>query len=80
MFEKYPYNNYTESDVKAMLEGRQSRYALAIAVAKRAREISDSLEAQAQKDKSVVYEKSVLLAAKEFEENKFKILEPDTDD
>lgn len=80
MFENYPYNNYTESDVKAMLEGRQSRYALAIAVAKRAREISDSLEIQAQKEKSAVYEKPVLLAAEEFKQNKFKILEPDTDD
>lgn len=80
MFENYPYSHYTESDVKAMLEGRQSRYALAIAVAKRAREISDELEVQAQKEKTAVCDKAVLLAAKEFQDNKYKILEPDTDD
>lgn len=80
MFENYPYDNYTESDVQAMIQGRQSRYALAIAVAKRAREISDELEKQAQKEKVAVYDKPVLLAAEEFKQNKFKILEPETDD
>ena len=80
MYEKYIGKKYTESDVKAMIEGRQSRYALAIAVAKRAREISNTLESKAQKEKTVFYDKPVLLAAKEFEEGKYKILEPDTDD
>ena len=54
-----------------------SKYALAIAVAKRAREITDEI----QKDKTKgPCDKPVIVAVEEFKEHKFAILEPDVDD
>ena len=52
-----------------------SRYSLAIAVAKRARQITDDM----QSDKGKVCDKPVIVAVEEFKEHKFNILEPDTD-
>ncbi len=59
-----------------MLKGRESRYALVIGVAKRAREI-----AQDFKDENVITdEKPVLLAIEDFKNHKYNILEPETDE
>ena len=59
-----------------MLTGKESRYALVIGVAKRAREISDQLKEKNELND----EKCVLLAIEEFKNHKFNILEPETDD
>ncbi|MBQ2971824.1 MAG: DNA-directed RNA polymerase subunit omega [Ruminococcus sp.] len=59
-----------------MLKGRESRYALVIGVAKRAREISQNF-----KDENVITdEKPVLLAIEDFKNHKYNILEPETDE
>ncbi len=56
-----------------MLKGKESRYALVIGVAKRAREI-----AQEFKDENVITdEKPVLLAIEDFKNHKYNILEPE---
>ena len=52
------------------------KYALAIAVAKRARQITDDM----QSDKVKVYDKPVIVAVQEFRDHKYSILEPDVDD
>ncbi len=70
------YEKYTRPSVDDIFAGKVSKYALAIAVAKRARELTDDM----QKDKGKVCDKPVLVAADEFKEHKFAILEPDTDD
>lgn len=59
-----------------MLNGKESRYALVIGVAKRAREISQNF-----KDENVITdEKPVLLAIEDFKNHKYNILEPETDE
>lgn len=59
-----------------MLTGKESRYALVIGVAKRAREIAQNF-----KDENVITdEKPVLLAIEDFKNHKFNILEPETDE
>lgn len=59
-----------------MLKGRESRYALVIGVAKRARDIAQSF-----KDENVITdEKPVLLAIEDFKNHKYNILEPETDE
>ncbi len=56
-----------------MLTGKESRYALVIGVAKRAREIADDF-----KDEGIITDdKPVLLAIDEFKNHKFNILEED---
>lgn len=56
-----------------MLSGKESRYALVIGVAKRARQISDELQ-----EEGIVYdEKPVLLAIDDFKNHKFNILQPE---
>ena len=62
--------------VKDMLSGKQSRYALVIAVAKRARDIADTY----MEEKSILEEKPVLLAAEDFKNDKYEILEPEIND
>lgn len=62
--------------IDSMLNGKESRYALVIGVAKRAREIAD----QQKESEEPTDEKSVLLAIEEFKKHKFNILEPETDD
>lgn len=59
-----------------MLKGKESRYALVIGVAKRAREI-----AQGFKDENIITdEKPVLLAIEDFKNHKYNILEPETEE
>ncbi len=59
-----------------MLAGKQSRYSLVIAVAKRAREISDDY-----KQKGVLLdEKPVLMAVEDFKDHKYEILEKDDEE
>ena len=59
-----------------MLKGKESRYALVIGVAKRAREIAHGF-----KDENVITdEKPVLLAIEDFKNHKYNILEPETDE
>ena len=56
-----------------MLTGKESRYALVIGVAKRAREIADEF-----KEEGVITEdKPVLLAIDDFKNHKYNILEED---
>lgn len=70
------YDNYTKPSVDDIFAGKQSKYALAIAIAKRAREITDDME----KDKGRVYDKPVLVAVEEFANHKYAILEPNVND
>lgn len=61
------------ASIDDMMNGKESRYALVIGVAKRAREI-----AQDFKDNNVITdEKPVLLAIEDFKNHKYNILEPD---
>lgn len=56
-----------------MLSGKESRYALVIGVAKRAREIAQNF-----KDENIITdEKPVLLAIEDFKNHKYNILEPE---
>lgn len=65
-----------KSSLDDMIMGRQSRYALVIAVAKRAREISAEME-----EKRIPMDKKpVLLAYDEFKSHKYAIFEPEVDD
>ena len=63
-------------NIDDLFAGRQSKYALVIGVAKRAREIAR----EAQKSGTIITEKPVLLAAKDFKEHKYSILEPEIDE
>ena len=65
--------NMRRPSVDDMLEGKQSKYALVIAVAKRARQIADTLPEDSK-------DKPVLLAIDDFKNHKFDILEPDIND
>lgn len=59
-----------------MLQGKQSRYSLVIGVAKRAREISDEFERKG----IISDDKPVLLAAEDFKNHKYEILEQEIND
>ena len=62
------------ASIENMLSGKESRYALVIGVAKRARQIAQNFE-----DEGIITdEKPVLLAIDEFKHHKFNIIEPDT--
>ncbi|MBQ4568870.1 MAG: DNA-directed RNA polymerase subunit omega [Ruminococcus sp.] len=64
------------ASIDDMLSGKESRYALVIGVAKRAREISQKFE-----DEGIVTtDKPVLLAIDEFKSRKFNILEPENEE
>ncbi len=64
------------ASIENMLSGKESRYALVIGVAKRARQIAQHFE-----DEGIITdEKPVLLAVDEFKHHKFNIIEPDTDE
>ena len=56
-----------------MLSGKETRYSLVIAVAKRARQIAD----EAEESGSIITEKPVNLAIKDFKEHKYTIVEPE---
>lgn len=63
-------------NVDDMFSGKDSRYALVIAVAKRARQITQQFE-----DEGIISdEKPVLLAIDEFKQHKFNILAEDDDE
>lgn len=63
-------------DVDLLFEGKQSKYALVVGVAKRARQITQAFE-----DENVVTEeKPVLLAIDEIKNHEINILEPDEDE
>lgn len=59
--------------VDDMFSGKKSRYALAIAVAKRARQITDQYVMSGEP----LTEKAVSIAIKEFKAHKYSIMEPD---
>ncbi len=59
--------------VDNMLKGKESRYSLVMAVAKRAREITDEI----YKEKEEVVEKPVNLAIEDFKRGKYGIYEPE---
>ena len=58
------------ASVDDMLSGKESRYALVIGVAKRAREIAQEFEEQG----IITDEKPVLLAIEDFKNHKYNIL------
>lgn len=60
-------------DTRALLKDGQSYYSLVVAIARRAREISE----EAEKDKVIITEKPVQLAIDELVEGKIQIVEPD---
>lgn len=63
-------------NVDELFDGKVSRYALVIGVAKRARQITKDFE-----DNDVITdEKSVLLAIDEIKNHKINILEPEDED
>lgn len=62
--------------IDEMMSGKQSRYALVIAVAKRAREILED----ASQDQKILQNKSVLMAIEDFKNHKYEILEPEIAD
>ena len=59
-----------------MLSGKESRYALVIGVAKRAREIAQEFEEQG----IITDEKPVLLAIEDFKNHKYNLLEPEDEE
>ena len=61
------------ASVDDMLSGKESRYALVIGVAKRAREIAQEFEEQG----IITDEKPVLLAIEDFKNHKYNLLEPE---
>lgn len=63
-------------DVDSLLQGKQSKYALVVGVAKRSREITQTFE----EEQIVTEDKPVLIAIKEIEGHEINILEPDEDE
>ena len=63
-------------DVDSLLQGKQSKYALVVGDAKRAREITQTFE----EEQIVTEDKPVLIAIKEIEGHEINILEPDEDE
>ncbi len=63
-------------NVDEMFSGKKSRYALVIAIAKRARQITK----QQENDGIITDEKPVLSAISEFKQHKFNIISPDDDE
>ena len=64
------------ASVDDMLSGKESRYALVIGVAKRAREIAQEFEEQGM----ITDEKPVLLAIEDFKNHKYNLLEPEDEE
>lgn len=64
------------ASVDDMLSGKESRYALVIGVAKRAREIAQEFEEQG----IITDEKPVLLAIEDFKNHKYNLLEPEDEE
>ena len=64
------------ASVDDMLSGKESRYALVIGVAKRAREIAQEFEEQG----IITDQKPVLLAIEDFKNHKYNLLEPEDEE
>lgn len=64
------------ASVDDMLSGKESRYALVIGVAKRAREIAQEFEEQG----IITDENPVLLAIEDFKNHKYNLLEPEDEE
>ena len=64
------------ASVDDLLSGKESRYALVIGVAKRAREIAQEFEEQG----IITDEKPVLLAIEDFKNHKYNLLEPEDEE
>ena len=64
------------ASVDDMLSGKESRYALVIGVAKRAREIAQEFEEQG----IITDEKPLLLAIEDFKNHKYNLLEPEDEE
>lgn len=64
------------ASVDDMLSGKESRYALVIGVAKRAREIAQEFEEQG----IITDEKPVLLAIEDFKNHKYNLLESEDEE
>ena len=64
------------ASIDDMLAGRESRYALVIGVAKRAREIAQEFE----ENGVITDEKPVLLAIEDFKNHKYNLLEPEDEE
>ena len=64
------------ASVDDMLSGKESRFALVIGVAKRAREIAQEFEEQG----IITDEKPVLLAIEDFKNHKYNLLEPEDEE
>ena len=62
--------------VDELFEGKQSKYALVVGVAKRARQITQTFE----EEKIVTEDKPVLLAIDEIKNHELNLLEPDEDE
>ncbi|MDO4199690.1 MAG: DNA-directed RNA polymerase subunit omega [Clostridia bacterium] len=62
-----------ELSVDDMLNGKANKYPLSVAVAKRARQITD----EALLHGEILEEKAVNLATEQFKQHKYKIIEPD---
>ncbi|MBQ5348137.1 MAG: DNA-directed RNA polymerase subunit omega [Ruminococcus sp.] len=63
-------------NVDELFEGKASRYALVIGVAKRARQITKEME----ENEEISDDKAVLLAIDEIKQHKINILQPEEDD
>jgi DNA-directed RNA polymerase subunit omega len=63
-------------NVDELFEGKQSKYALVVGVAKRARQITQTFE----EEKIVTEDKPVLLAIDEIKNHELNLLEPDEDE
>ncbi len=59
--------------VDDMLNGKANKYPLAVAVAKRARQITDEALLRGK----ILEEKAVNIATKQFKQHKYRIIEPD---
>lgn len=69
-------SNMKKVSVEEMLQGKKSRYALVIGVAKRAREIS----AEYEQTEKILNKKPVLMAVDDLKSGRYSILEPDEDE
>ena len=63
-------------NVDELFEGKQSKYALVVGVAKRARQITQTFE----EENIVTEDKPVLLAIDEIKNHELNLLEPDEDE
>ncbi len=66
----------TKICVEDMLSGRQSKYSLVMAVAKRARQITDENDSEGL----IPEEKAVNMAIKDFSAGRYIVLRPDAED